>query len=168
MPGSGPEEVARHLGLDGAFGPWLKHLHDLGEVPALPLLAAGEAAALLSRLGIGAEDTAQIVALLPALKQDLALWWLVERCHYDLTGDLGAEDAPPFQSPQLPEHRGAVGKLFWLCVFLAAIEDVRRWHASHGIPDDVSWATLSPLGGHISRYRREHGRWGVEIPFFFT
>jgi hypothetical protein len=168
MPGSGPEEVARHLGLDDAFGPWLQHLHGLGDVPALPLLEAGKATALLTRLGLAAADAAEIVAMMPALKQDAALWWLAERCHFDLTRNLGDENAPPFQTPQLPEHRGAVGKLFWLYVFLAAIEDVRRWHARHGIPDDVSWATLSPLGGHISRYRREHGRWGVEVPFFFT
>ena len=168
MPGLGPQEVARHLGLGDAFGPWLKHLQGLGDVPSRPLLEPGEATALLSRLGLAAADAAEIGAMLPALKQDAALWWLVERCHYDLTRDLGDEDASPFQSPQLPEHRGAVGKLFWLYVFLAAIEDVGRWHASRGIPDDVSWATLSPLGGHISQYRREHGRWGVEAPFFFT
>jgi hypothetical protein len=168
MPGLGPEEVAQHLGLDDAFGPWLQHLQGLGDVPSLPLLAAGEATALLSRLGLAAADAAEIVAMMPALKQDAALWWLVERCHYALTRGLGDEDAAPFQSPKLPEHRGETGKLFWLYVFLAAIEDVRRWHASHGIPDDVSWTTLSPLGGHISQYRREHGRWGVEIPFFFT
>jgi hypothetical protein len=121
---------------------------------------------LLERLGVSADNAAEIASLMPALKQDTDLWCLVERCHCDLTRDLGNGDAAPFQMPRLPENLGAAGELFWLYVVLAAVEDVRRWHAARGIPDDVSWETLSPLGGYISRYRREHGRWGVEIPFF--
>jgi hypothetical protein len=163
-----PKEVARKLGLDDSFRSWLEHLQGLGEVPALPPLAPREATALLGRLGIAADDAAEIGTLLPALKQDAALWWLVERCRYDLIRPLGDENAAPFQSPHLPEHPGVNGGLIWLYVFLAAIEDVRRWHTEHGIPDDVSWATLSPLGQHIRQYRAENGRWGVEVPFFFT
>jgi hypothetical protein len=166
MPGAEPEEVVRKLGLGDAFGPWLKHLQGFGEVPPLPLLEPHEATALLERLGVSADDAAEIEALMPALKQDAALWWLVERCHHDLTRDLGNEDAAPFQMPRLPDHLGAAGELFWLYIFLAAVEEVRRWHAARGIPEAVSWETLSPLGGYISRYRQEHGRWGVEIPFF--
>src|SRR5258708_15109119 len=125
MPGSAPEEIVRRLGLDDSFGPWLQRLQDLGEAPALPLLDLDEATALLSRLGVAAGDAAEIAALLPSVKRDPARWWLVERCHHDLTRNLGDGDAAPFQAPQLPEHGGVAGGLFWLSVFLAAVEDVR-------------------------------------------
>src|SRR5437870_1322410 len=122
MPDWDPEEAARLLGLDDSFGPWLRHLQGLGEVPALPLLDPGEAIGLLVRLGASAGDAAEIGALLPALQQDAALWGLVERCHHDLIRAMGDENAAPFQSPHLPEHLGAIGGLFWLYVLLAAVE----------------------------------------------
>jgi hypothetical protein len=159
-------EVARLLGLDESFDAWLKHLDGLGDIPERPLLDPSEAAALLQWLGVAAGDTAEIVALLPALRQDRALWPLIERCHGDLTRNMGDESAQPFQTPRLPEHLGAIGGLFWLYVFLEGAQAVRRWHAGHGIPDDVSWATLSPFGEQIRRYKAENGRWGVEMPFF--
>ena len=168
MPDWDPEEAARLLGLDDSFGPWLRHLQGLGEVPALPLLDPGEAIGLLVRLGASAGDAAEIGALLPALQQDAALWGLVERCHQDLIRAMGDENAAPFQSPHLPEHLGAIGGLFWLYVLLAAVENVRQWHATNDIPDDVSWATLAPLADHIRQYRSKNDRWGVELSFFFT
>jgi hypothetical protein len=78
------------------------------------------------------------------------------------------KSAPPSQTPRLPEHLGAAGGLFWLYVFLEGVEAVRRWHGTRGIPDDVSWASLLPLGEQIRRYKAENGRWGVAMPFFST
>src|SRR5262249_8297160 len=118
------------------------------------------------RLGVAPAEAAEIAAAIPVLRKDAALWWLVERCHSDLTRGLG--DLPPFEWHPLPEHLGAAGELFWLYVFLAAVEEVRRWHAGRGIPDDVSWSTLAALGAQVDEYRREHGRRGLEVSLFFA
>jgi hypothetical protein len=164
MPNWDAAEVARRLELDASFGPWLQQLQGVGEIRPLPWIEADAVMTLVERFGLAAGDAAEIGAELSALQQDAAVWWLAERCHYNLIRHMGDADAPPFQSPHLPERAG--GGLLWLAVFLAAIPDARQWHAGHGIPEDVSWATLSPLGEQIRRYKDENGRWGIAMPFF--
>lgn len=55
--------------------------------------------------------------------------------------------------------------------FLAALPDIRAYHASLGVADDVSWATLADLGLQVATYRRAHGAsgfdkaWWVQLHF---
>lgn len=46
-------------------------------------------------------------------------------------------------------------------VFLAAVPEVRARHARRGIPEQITWDTLSDLGVWIREHRRRHGHWGL-------
>lgn len=51
----------------------------------------------------------------------------------------------------------------WLNVwtFLAALPDARALHAARGVPEEVSWATLSDLGRHTAIGRMLYGSGGL-------
>lgn len=127
------------------------------------LPAAAEAAPLLGRLGVADQDAAELLAAWPSPDRSPEAWSLLERCHRRLVGDLG-RTAPPEPWPRLPGSFGALGRLFYAYVLLAAVPDVRRWHRRHGIPDEVSWATLADLGRQLGLHRRMHGEAGLEVP----
>jgi hypothetical protein len=54
-------------------------------------------------------------------------------------------------------------KLFPAHLVLAALGDIRACHREFGIPDEISWATLSHLGRAIRNYRAVHGETGVAV-----
>src|SRR5207249_276192 len=88
------------------------------------------------------------------------LWWLLEHAYGQVVAGLGSGE--PARLPSLPPDLGAAGRCFWVAVFLAAAGDVRRWHAARGIPEDVTWDTLSDLGRHVARTRRRTGAAGLD------
>ena len=49
---------------------------------------------------------------------------------------------------------------------LACVPSVLAYHAERGVPEDVTWDTLSDLPRHVARYERLHGRPGFsELPW---
>jgi hypothetical protein len=52
--------------------------------------------------------------------------------------------------------------------FLATVPDVRAFHRSRGISDEISWATLADLGRQIAIHRRTHGEFGLETHWWVT
>src|SRR5207237_8466338 len=60
------------------------------------------------------------------------------------------------------------GRYFFVYVYLAALADVRRFHSKRGIPDDVSWATLSDLGRNLKRDRLLLGDGGLRTSGWLT
>jgi hypothetical protein len=72
---------------------------------------------------------------------------------------------------ELPGPSGASASLeryFFVYVYLAALADVRRFHASRRIPDDISWATLSDLGRNLARDRLLLGDGGLRTSGWLT
>src|SRR2546423_13731537 len=61
-----------------------------------------------------------------------------------------------------------MGRYFFVYVYLAALADVRRFHARRGIPDDISWATLSDLGRTLKRDRLLLGDGGLRTSGWLT
>jgi GNAT domain-containint protein/N-acyltransferase family protein len=57
----------------------------------------------------------------------------------------------------------AESKLFPAHLILATLGDIRACHRQFGIPDDISWKTLSHLGRAMRAYRTAHGIAGVEF-----
>src|SRR5207249_3367913 len=57
---------------------------------------------------------------------------------------------------------------FFVYVYLAALADVRRFHLQRGIPDDISWATLSDLGRNLKRDRLLLGDGGLRTSGWLT
>lgn len=46
--------------------------------------------------------------------------------------------------------------------------EIARWHAEHGVPDEVSRATLADMGRQLALHRRVHGRFGLDPVWWLT
>jgi GNAT-like C-terminal domain/N-acyltransferase N-terminal domain len=164
MPQLDVATVHRRLGLGDDHRAWLDELEAAGPpTPPAALPSPDDVSLLLERLGIARADAADLIGAWPSPDRTPEVWWLLERCHRRIVGDLGQTSAlAPW--PSLPRSLGALGRLFYAYVFLAAVPDIRRWHRQRAIPDDVSWATLTDLGRHLAVYRRIHGESGLDYP----
>lgn len=161
--------VIHRLGLDGQYDAWLSRLTEIGPPPGpLSLPRDDDARTLLERLSIAEPDRSAIVDAIPSPDEQPELWWLLERAYHQVLRDIGQWDAPIGPRPSLPGELGATGGSFWIFVYLAAVDDIRRWHRSHGVPDDVSWTTLSDLGRHVASHRRRTGGTGFDSQFWLT
>jgi len=157
--------VGAHLGLGDEYRPWLDSLQAVGPPPDGLLLPRGEeAAALLQRMGVVDPDLTAILEAMPSPDGSREWWWLLERSYHQLCCAIGQPDAPAVRSPAFPDHLGAQGRCFWIYVFLAAVPAILRWHRARGIPEDISWATLSDLGRHVGLHRRRFGATGLDSP----
>jgi hypothetical protein len=164
MPQLDAATVRQRLGLGDDHRAWLRELEAGGpSVPPPRLPAAAERRSLLERLGVAGPDALELTRAWPSPDRTPEGWWLLERCHGCIVRDLGGI-SPLGRWPPLPRKLGALGRLFYAYVFLAAVPDIRRWHRLHGIPDDISWATLADLGRHLAVQRRIHGVGGVDPP----
>jgi hypothetical protein len=107
--------------------------------------------AIFERLAIDGQDQDEILAAWPSPEMDPTTWPSLERAYETLVEDLGGVD--PLELPGPPVPSTPIGRYFFVYVYLAALADVRRFHARRGIPDDVSWATLGDLGRNLKRDR---------------
>jgi len=157
-----PQTVAERLGLGEAALARLAQIEAAGP-PSQPLAlpSPDQAAHLLAQLSVPAEDIAPIVEHMPAPEANAAEWWLLERCYNELVLDMGGFDETSAW-PALPPERGLLSRLLYLYVFLAATPIVRDWHAARGIPEEITWATLSDLGSSVGSYRATHGECGFD------
>ncbi|MEU7742543.1 acyltransferase domain-containing protein [Nonomuraea sp. NPDC049158] len=136
---------------------WLAHLESGGPATiAFPDDLADE----LVRLAVPHEDIGAVLATLP--EPGGPLWWLAERCVGSLVSAMGGLDPPP-AFPDLPE----LGPYFFVHVFVAALPYTRRYHREHGVPDEVSRATLADLGRNMAAHRKRHGTGGLHHPRWF-
>jgi hypothetical protein len=115
--------------------------------------------ALLHQLGATPEDAAEVLRTMPAPERDPELWRLLERSHHLLSRGLAnqSDNAEP-----LPPSPAAL-KLFPVHVILATVDAIRACHQQFGIPDDVSWETLSQLGRAMAAHRQSHGQPGIHL-----
>ncbi len=161
--------VGSRLGLGEQYDAWLERLQELGPAPGgLSLPRGDDASSLLEKLGIDEPDRSVIVDALPTPDGEPELWWLLERAYHQIKADVGQWDAPIGPRPGLPDDLGVRGRCFWIFAYLAAVPDVRRFHAERGVPDDVSWATLADLGRHVESYRERTGSTGFGSQFWLT
>jgi hypothetical protein len=160
-------DVAGALGLGDEHRAWLVELESLPPAGRLLLPTADELGSLAVRLRIPADDRAPLAAARPSPESEPELWWLLARCHASLTQGLGAL-RPLRRWPLLPGSLGARARYFYAWVFLAALADVRAWHAGRGIDDEVSWATLADLGQQMSLHRWLYGTGGLAAVFWLT
>jgi hypothetical protein len=153
--------VRRRLGLGDDHRAWLEGLEATSPTrPPATLPGATDASRLLERLGVTGPDVVELTGAWPSPERTPEAWWLLERCHRGVVQDLGGI-SPLVPWPSLPRSLGALGRLFYAYVLLAAVPDVRRWHRHRDIPDDVSWATLADLGRHLAFHRRIHHEGGL-------
>ena len=143
----------------------VERVHRLaGDRPPAPLPAKADAPAILDRLAVPPGDAAEIVAGWPDPGSPLwtpELRWLLDRSTALVRADLGGHDwlSP---GPALTRERGPAWRHLYAYVYLAVLDDARKYHRDHGVADAVSWATLADLGRNLAVDRRMHGEgWPV-------
>ena len=122
--------------------------------------------AIFERLAIDEQDQHEIVAAWPSPDTDPATWRSLVRAHATLVADMGGFE--PLELPAPAMDSTPLGRYFFAYVYLAALADVRRFHARRGIPDEVSWATLSDLGRNLKRDRLLLGDGGLRTSGWLT
>jgi hypothetical protein len=153
-------DVAERLGLSADYTSWLEMLEALGGLP-LPEVDIPE------EVGIAAEDEADIRAALPSAETPPEWRWLLERAYHAVRTDVGdPEGMRPM--PALPADLGPRARCFWIVVFLCAVPDIRGWHQSHGVPEDISRDTLADLGRHVRLYRQRNGQTGLDTHWWIS
>jgi GNAT-like C-terminal domain/N-acyltransferase N-terminal domain len=156
------DEVQRRLRLPDRTAVWLRSIaHPVDAVePVLPDDAG--AAELLDRLGVA--DPAETLAARPDRMAHPELWWVLDRTYQVMVATMG--DAAPTDGfygwPPITDSRDPVARHLYVWLFLATVPLVRRFHADHGIPDDVSWASLACLGTSMAAARRQSGTSGLD------
>ena len=160
--------IRERLGLGEESLAWLQELEAIGEPPRpVHLPSPTEAPALLARVAAPDEQIAEAVAALPHLREDPALWWLLERCHHLLVQKMGEfSQLRPWPAP--PAALGAPGRYLYVWAFLATLDAVRQYHKTREIPDDVAWATLADLGRNMDIHKRTYGMGGLSTANWIT
>jgi hypothetical protein len=125
------------------------------------------AEATLRQVGVDEPDLSEILAARPSPAGQPELWWLLERCYHAVRRNIG-QPGEMRSWPSLPPHLAAQGRCFWIWVYLAAVPDLRRWHAQQGIGDEVSWSTLADIGRHIRLHRRRRDSVGLSEQFWLS
>jgi GNAT-like C-terminal domain/N-acyltransferase N-terminal domain len=147
---------------------WLEYLEGLGELDVeVTPPSAEELPPVLLELAVPHEDIDDLVALCPTRQGTPEIWWLLQRCAGSVVRHMGMIDGPP-AFPALPESLGAVGRYFYVYVFVAARPHVRAFHRGRGIPEDVSRLTLADLGRNMAVHRRRYGTGGLRVMFWLT
>ena len=127
----------------------------------------------LERLGLRPDDAADVraaVAVSCDREDDLvAVAEMVERLDRRLGRLRTAEQGGAEVWAGLPNTSpgGAVGVLPILAL-VAAVPDVRAFHAARGISDEVSWATLADLGHQVWVHRLTHGAFGLGTEWWLS
>ncbi|MFC0096669.1 acyltransferase domain-containing protein [Micromonospora marina] len=151
------DDVAGRLGVPAEEIDRVRRL--AGDRPAAPLPARADAPALLDRLAVRSDDAAEILAGWPEPGSPLwtpELRWLLDRSTALVRADLGGH-AWLTPGPALPRDRGPAWRHLYVYAYLALVDAVRGYHRDHGVPDDVSWATLADLGTNLAVDRRMNG-----------
>lgn len=145
-------DVQRRLHLPDETIAWLRDVELPTESQRPELPDDGEAADLLARLAVDPVDQASTLASRPDPITHPEVWWLLERGFHVLLATMGA---PPTSGgwPALSATTGPVGRHMYVWLSLAVLPHVRRYHADRGIPDEISWETLTDLGHELTSSR---------------
>jgi GNAT domain-containint protein/N-acyltransferase family protein len=120
--------------------------------------------AIFERLAIDEQDQQEILAAWPSPQANPEIWGALQSAHETLVNDMGGFGPlkVPGPVPLRPAIESApIGRYFFVYAYLATLADVRRFHKQRGIPDEISWATLSDLGRNLVRDRLLLGDGGL-------
>lgn len=166
-------EVQRQLGLAPDMAALLARMERRanGYGPDLP--GDAEAAEMLERLGVTESDRVATLAARPDPANDSALCWVLDRLYIDMLANMGQPvSASGFAGwPAMPAGTGAVGRHLYVWLYLAVLPVVRRYHTGQGVPDDISWGSLTALSEQMTKDRAMYGVRGIgqhwSLPLIF-
>lgn len=156
------------LGLSDDDAHWYDTWERLGPPPEPVVLPSREAVAelLTGRLGVDPVDVEAAIEAYPDPQADPVLWWLLERTHHQLVADMGGIGM--LMWPRLHRKFGLKGRFVHLYAFLATLPALLAYHRSRGVPEEVTWATLSNLAEKLRLNRVRHGEPGLDVALWFT
>lgn len=104
------------------------------------------------QLDLSPEDAEDLLRTFPASD-------LLDPSREILELNLANHDGSPQPLPHFPPDL----PIFPVHVILSALDSIRQLHHKLGIPDDVSWETLSYLGHAMRSYRAQCGEPGIRL-----
>jgi hypothetical protein len=121
--------------------------------------------ALLEFCGVGSDDRADMLAARPDPEKEPEWWVITGALARGLGRDMGkAVPSAGFQGwPAVPETSTDVGMFAGAWALLANLPRLLELHAQRGVPEAVSVATASVLGGVLATHRQVTGRAGVGL-----
>lgn len=158
----------QRLGLGAEYTDWLESLERLGPPSdEIRIPSGSDAARLLRLLGFDESDVQGVLQARAELDESPEVWWLLERAIHGVRERVGDMQSVATM-PSLPVELGAVGRCFWIFVYMATVPDIRAWHHARGIADEISWDTLADLGRHVRLYRGRSGSTGLDTPWWIA
>jgi len=154
--------VAEKLGLGDVPLAWLAKLEEARPAADLQVPNPDALSVLLARLSVAREDLAEVLETMPSPERDPELWWLLERSHNVFVSSLASRENQPSGEPIPPPVPEAL-RLFTVHLILVSIAAILQRQQEFGVPDDISWETLSWLGRAMSTYRAKQGKIGVSL-----
>jgi hypothetical protein len=134
-----------------------------GEAPRLRL--PDNAEALMEYCGVAPADRREMLAARPDPDREPDWWAITSALAAEIRRDLGrAVPSTGFTGwPAVPTDASATGLFAPAWALLANLEAVRELHAHRGVPEPVTVATVSALGGVMHTHRHLFGRPGVGL-----
>jgi hypothetical protein len=124
-----------------------------------------DAEALLEYCGVNAADRQEMQAARPDPDRDPEWWTIASSLAGEVERDLGlAVPSTGFRGwPAVPRDAPAVGLFAGAWALLANVPRLLQLHADRGVPESVTVATISALGGVMATHRQVFGRAGVGL-----
>ncbi|MFC6157763.1 acyltransferase domain-containing protein [Kribbella jiaozuonensis] len=124
-----------------------------------------DAEALIEYCGVSAPDREQMLAARPDPDNDPEWWTIASALAGEVERDMGlALPSTGFRGwPAVPQDASPVGLFANAWALLANLPRLLELHAERGVPDSVSRATVSALGGVMATHRQVFGRAGVGL-----
>jgi hypothetical protein len=154
------EQVGLWLGWLPEFWPRLRPLAAIEPSGTFALPGPAAMRAVLERLDVPPQAISEIVAVIPSPAQPEA-WWLLERLHHAVAVAEEGWFDPPWPAPW-PTDDDPFTRHFHTYVFIAALPHVLAVHGKRGIPEEVTWSTLSDIGLQIANYEVRFGKPGFD------
>lgn len=165
------------LQLPESAAPWIAELAAEPQPPPPQLqLQLTDMNQRLSAMDITRGDRAEVRAVARQIEDDPGLQWLCSRAESALArmregadNDRGEPAATPGSwSPLTGASEQQLRRWFWVVVFAAALPELRRWHAAHGVDPTVSDATVADVGDQVAAFRRLYGYGGLDQQSWLT
>ncbi|MBP2354059.1 hypothetical protein JOF29_005169 [Kribbella aluminosa] len=133
----------------------------LGTGPEPP----GNAEELMAYCGVTPADRREMLAARPDPEREPEWWAVTGALAAEVERDLGlAVPSVGFSSwPSVPADASPTGLFAPAWALLASLPGLRELHAQRGVPESVTVATVSALGGVMGTHRHIHGRPGVGL-----